>query len=36
VSASVYEQLRDLLRAAEPVALATVVDGLRPGAKLLV
>jgi len=36
VSASVYEQLRDLLRAEEPVALATVVNGPRPGAKLLV
>jgi xanthine dehydrogenase accessory factor len=36
VSASVYEQLRDLLRAEEPVALATVVDGPQPGAKLLV
>jgi len=36
VSASIYEQLRDLLRAEEPVALATVVDGPQPGAKLLV
>jgi xanthine dehydrogenase accessory factor len=36
VSASIYEQLRDLLRAEEPVALATVVNGPRPGAKLLV
>jgi xanthine dehydrogenase accessory factor len=34
--ASIYEQLRDLLRAEEPVALATVVNGPRPGAKLLV
>ena len=36
MSASIYEQLRDLLRAEEPVALATVVDGPRPGAKLLI
>jgi xanthine dehydrogenase accessory factor len=36
VSASIYEQLRDLLRAEEPVALATVVNGPQPGAKLLV
>ena len=36
MSASIYEQLRDLLRAEEPVALATVVDGPQPGAKLLV
>jgi xanthine dehydrogenase accessory factor len=33
---TVYEQLRDALRAAEPVALATVVDGPHIGAKLLV
>lgn len=36
MSASIYEQLRDLLRAEEPVALATVVNGPQPGAKLLV
>jgi xanthine dehydrogenase accessory factor len=36
VSASIYEQLRDLLRAEEPVALATIVNGPQPGAKLLV
>ena len=36
MSPSVYEQLRDLLRAEEPVALATVVNGPQPGAKLLV
>ena len=33
---SVFEVLRDVLRADEPVALVTVVEGLRPGAKLLV
>ena len=33
---SIYEQLRDALRAQEPVALATVVEGPRLGAKLLV
>ncbi|HEY7135079.1 MAG TPA: XdhC/CoxI family protein [Acidimicrobiia bacterium] len=33
---SVYEELRDALRAEEPVALATVVEGPRLGAKLLV
>jgi xanthine dehydrogenase accessory factor len=32
----VYEQLRDALRAEEPVALATVIDGPDLGAKLLV
>jgi xanthine dehydrogenase accessory factor len=32
----IFEQLRDHLRAARPVALATVVDGAHPGAKLLV
>jgi xanthine dehydrogenase accessory factor len=36
VSASIYEELRDLLRAEEPVALATVVSGPHTGAKLLV
>jgi xanthine dehydrogenase accessory factor len=36
VSAPIYEQLRDLLRAEEPVALATVVTGPQSGAKLLV
>jgi len=36
VSASIYAELRDLLRAEEPVALATVVAGPRTGAKLLV
>ena len=36
MSASIYERLRDLLRAEEPVALATVVNGPQPGAKLLV
>ena len=33
---TLYETLRDLLRQQEPVALATVVDGPHPGAKLLV
>lgn len=33
---SLYESLRDALRAQEPVALATVVDGPDIGAKLLV
>jgi xanthine dehydrogenase accessory factor len=33
---SLYETLRDTLRAQEPVALATVVDGPHLGAKLLV
>ena len=33
---SIYEQLRDALRAQEPVALATVVEGPHLGAKLLV
>ncbi len=33
---SVYEALRDALRAREPVALATVVEGPHVGAKLLV
>jgi xanthine dehydrogenase accessory factor len=33
---SIYEQLRDRIRAEEPVALATVVDGPSRGAKLLV
>jgi xanthine dehydrogenase accessory factor len=32
----IYTVLRDALRAEEPVALATVVEGPRPGAKLLV
>jgi xanthine dehydrogenase accessory factor len=32
----IYEELRDALRAEEPVALATMVEGPRPGAKLLV
>lgn len=32
----VYDALRDALRAQEPVALATVVDGTQLGAKLLV
>ena len=32
----IYEALRDALRAEEPVALATMVEGPRPGAKLLV
>jgi xanthine dehydrogenase accessory factor len=36
VSASIYEELRDLLRGEEPVALATVVAGPHVGAKLLV
>jgi xanthine dehydrogenase accessory factor len=36
VSASIYDELRDLLRAEEPVALATVVAGPQVGAKLLV
>ena len=31
-----YEELRDALRAGEPVALATVVEGPNPGAKLLI
>jgi xanthine dehydrogenase accessory factor len=34
--ASVYETLRDAIRAREPAALATVVDGPNLGAKLLV
>ncbi len=33
---TIYEQLRDRIRAEEPVALATVVDGPSRGAKLLV
>jgi xanthine dehydrogenase accessory factor len=33
---TVYEELRDALRAGEPVALATVVEGPNLGAKLLV
>ena len=33
---SLYETLRDLLRSASPVALATVIDGPHLGAKLLV
>jgi xanthine dehydrogenase accessory factor len=33
---TIYEVLRDTLRAGEPVALATVTDGLNIGAKLLV
>jgi xanthine dehydrogenase accessory factor len=33
---TIYEQLRDALRAQEPVALATVVEGPNIGAKLLV
>src|SRR5439155_13247574 len=33
---SIFEALRDALRADEPAALATVVEGPRPGAKLLV
>jgi xanthine dehydrogenase accessory factor len=32
----IYEQLRDRIRAQEPVALATVIDGPASGAKLLV
>jgi xanthine dehydrogenase accessory factor len=32
----VYETLRDTLRAGEPAALATVIEGPEPGAKLLV
>ena len=36
VSASIYDNLRDLLRGEEPVALATVVAGPHVGAKLLV
>ena len=32
----IYETLRDALRAEDPVALATMVEGPRPGAKLLV
>lgn len=36
MSVSIYDELRDLLRAEEPVALATVVAGPRVGAKLLV
>jgi xanthine dehydrogenase accessory factor len=32
----IYEQLRDRIRADEPVALATVIDGPARGAKLLV
>ena len=33
---NLYEQLRDRIRAEEPVALATVIDGPARGAKLLV
>src|SRR5438105_5312168 len=33
---TIYETLRDALRAERPVALATMVEGPRPGAKLLV
>jgi xanthine dehydrogenase accessory factor len=33
---SVYEALRDALREQEPVALATILEGPNPGAKLLV
>ncbi len=33
--ASIYEKLRDTLRAEQPAALATVVEGSHPGAKLL-
>jgi xanthine dehydrogenase accessory factor len=36
VSAGIYEQLRDTLRAEIPVALATVIAGRNVGAKLLV
>jgi xanthine dehydrogenase accessory factor len=36
VSSTIYETLRDALRAEEPVALATVVEGPNVGAKLLV
>jgi xanthine dehydrogenase accessory factor len=36
MSAGVYDALRDSLRAEEPVALATVIDGSNLGAKLLV
>ena len=32
----IFEELRDHLRAERPVALATVIDGASPGAKLLV
>jgi xanthine dehydrogenase accessory factor len=36
MSAAIYEVLRNALRAEEPVALATVVEGPQVGAKLLV
>ena len=36
MTASLYEILRDRLRAEQPVALATVLDGAHVGAKLLV
>jgi xanthine dehydrogenase accessory factor len=36
VSASIYDELRDLLRNEEPVALVTIVAGPNIGAKLLV
>lgn len=36
MSTPIYEALRDALRNEQPVALATVVDGPHPGAKLLV
>lgn len=36
MTAVLYETLRDLIRAEEPVALATVIDGPGVGAKLLV
>jgi xanthine dehydrogenase accessory factor len=36
VSAGIYDELRDALRAEDPVALATVIAGRNVGAKLLV
>ena len=36
IDASVYETLRDCVRSASPVALATIVEGPGTGAKLLV
>ena len=36
MSAALYDVLRDRLRAQQPTALATVIDGPHPGRKLLV
>ena len=34
-TATIYEALRDRIRSEQPVALATVLEGLHVGAKLL-